>query len=334
MGGGNQFLKALREYFRKNGNYAESIAAANIVLFNSFPFGDFKKIKELAEIHSAGKVVVHRVDGPISVVRGKDKIVDHLINKINSWFTDATIFQTEWSRKECHAMGMDHKTHETVVINGADPSIFFPQTNPSSAHPKIRIVATSWSDNWRKGFDVYEFLDKHLDFDRYEFTFIGNSRVAFQKIKKIAPLNSKELAANLRQQDIYLTASVNDPCSNALIEAINCGLPCLVRNSGGHPEILQEGGLTFQGCEDVLSVLEKLNAQVRQRKEKLPHYSIQKSAQQYLAFMASLPNPKKSSLSTLKIAYLYALTYLWHTYVYCTQALSKRYNHLKRLHLS
>jgi glycosyltransferase involved in cell wall biosynthesis len=59
------------------------------------------------------------------------------------------------------------------------------------------------------------------------------------------------LAEILRGQDIYITASENDPCSNSLIEGMACGLPAIYRNSGGHPELVKSAGLPFNSHEEI-----------------------------------------------------------------------------------
>ena len=48
------------------------------------------------------------------------------------------------------------------------------------------------------------------------------------------------------------------PCSNAVIEALACGLPVLYLNDGGHPELVGLAGLPFEGTSDLLVQLEKL----------------------------------------------------------------------------
>ena len=58
-----------------------------------------------------------------------------------------------------------------------------------------------------------------------------------RRIRTLGPLPPLALARVLRQHDVYLTASVNDPASNALLEALACGLPALYLRSGGHAEI-------------------------------------------------------------------------------------------------
>ena len=64
----------------------------------------------------------------------------------------------------------------------------------------------------------------------------------------------------LRGQDAYVAASLDDPCSNALLEALACGLPALYRRSGGHPELVGEAGVGFDGAEDAPAALDRLAA--------------------------------------------------------------------------
>jgi glycosyltransferase involved in cell wall biosynthesis len=76
----------------------------------------------------------------------------------------------------------------------------------------------------------------------------------------VEPVPSQELSEILRNQDVYLTASENDPCSNALIEALSCGLPSLGLNSGGHPEIIGYGGLVFDRKEEIERMIYLISA--------------------------------------------------------------------------
>ncbi len=61
-----------------------------------------------------------------------------------------------------------------------------------------------------------------------------------------------------RGMDCYVAASIDDPCSNALLEALACGLPALFRRSGGHPELVGEGGVGFDGPDDAAAALDRL----------------------------------------------------------------------------
>lgn len=150
---------------------------------------------------------------------------------------------------------MDEKKPQVVIHNAPDPNIFYPPQERNKAK-KVRLVATSWSTNERKGFDIYRYLDENLDFSSYTFTFIGNTPVAFRNIEQKLTMSSEELAEELREHNLFVHASLMESCSNSLIEAINCGLVPVVRKNTSHPEIVSCGGLLFEGVDDVLSKIE------------------------------------------------------------------------------
>ena len=258
MGGGNQFLKALRAYLRSVGGYAERMEEADVILVNGHQWGPYLFRLFLAKRARADLVIVHRVDGPMEVVRGDavSRIVDKAIGNFNRHFADGTVFQSHWSRDLCIAHGIDAQKPQTIVLNAPNPSVFYPPIHKVADDRKIRIVSTSWSSNWRKGFDVYRHLDKHLDFSRFTFTFIGNSPVKFENIRHIEAIPSVALAHELRNHDIFLQASHLEACSNSLIEAMNCGLVPVARNNSSHPEIVNEAGVLYDGVEDVIAAIE------------------------------------------------------------------------------
>lgn len=293
-GGGNQFLKALREQLRLTGRYSETLEKAGVILFNSYPFGAESSFNELYKYRRSNPdaAIVHRVDGPISMVRGKDDGIDKVIFDFNDGFADGTVFQSDWCRKMCHNAGLKKNQIETVIINAPDGTIFFKKAPAVMRGGKTRLIAASWSSNTNKGFDIYSYLDRNLDFNRYEMTFVGNSPVKFRNIRHIAAVQSRELGELLRDSDIYLTASKNDPCSNSLIEALHCGLAAVVLNDGGHPELMGESGVAFSGTGDVISAIGKvaLDPAGFAAKTRLP--SIKEIAEAYYSFCAEVYSSK------------------------------------------
>jgi glycosyltransferase involved in cell wall biosynthesis len=91
-------------------------------------------------------------------------------------------------------------------------------------------------------------------------TFAGQSAERFTRIRHVGPGDSHGVAALLREHDVYLAASRDDPCSNALLEALACGLPAAYLDSGGHPELVGEGGVPFGSPEEVPDALARLAA--------------------------------------------------------------------------
>jgi glycosyltransferase involved in cell wall biosynthesis len=280
-GGGNQFLIALVAELRHRGLAVETNRLSGrtpACLYNSFNF-DFVGLRRFAR---ADARMVHRVDGPIGVYRGFDDGTDGRIADVNRELADATIVQSRYSLDKHRELGFELRD-PVVIPNTADPAIFHP---PDARGPlagrRLRVITTSWSDNPRKGADVLEWLDRNLDFDSFELTFAGNTQARFEQIRAIGPLASEPLADLLRAHDVFLAASRNDPCSNALIEALACGLPAAFLRSGGHPELVGEAGVGFDDPEELPSVLLRLADELDQRRAAIRIPSLSDVADRYL----------------------------------------------------
>jgi glycosyltransferase involved in cell wall biosynthesis len=150
---------------------------------------------------------------------------------------------------------------------------------------KIRLVSASWSDNPKKGGAIYKWLDENLDFEKIEYTFVGRVKETLNNIKIIEPVDSHTLAGILRNQDIYITASENDPCSNSLIEGLACGLPAIYRNSGGHPELVKNAGLPFNSQDEIPGLIDQIMANYADYVDNINVNSITDIAHQYLRAM-------------------------------------------------
>ena len=229
--------------------------------------------------------MVHRVDGPIGVYRGFDDGTDRRIVEINQKLADATIVQSEYSLDKHRELGLELRD-PVVIHNSVDPEIFHPpaEREPSPGR-RLRVIATSWSDNPRKGADVLEWLDRNLDTDSYELTFAGRTQAKLERIRVLPPLTSAQLAGLMREQDVYLAASRDDPCSNALLEGLACGLPAAFRRSGGHPELVGEAGIGFEEVEELPAVLGQLARELETRRKAIRVPELADVADRYLAVL-------------------------------------------------
>lgn len=292
-GGGHQFLRGLWQEFAQRGWRVENNTISPVTqacLFNSFNFD----ADRLRRFRRPGCRLVHRVDGPIGVYRGRDSGEDRRIWQINQELADATIFQSHFSLDKHRELGLAFR-EPMVIVNAPDPTIFHREGRIAFApERKIRLISSSWSDNPHKGAAVYQWLDEHLDWSRYEYTFVGRSPVPFKNIRLVAPQPSAQLADALRQHDVFITASQNDPCSNALIEALACGLPALYLQSGGHPELVGEGGLGFATAEAIPALLEQLVADYTMRQRQIAAPLLSNVAEQYLAVLG-LPTNRSAT---------------------------------------
>ncbi len=297
-GGANQFLKALKDYFVLNGCYIDKAGAADVILMNSH-----SNVEEIIKIKSkySNKLFIHRIDGPAKLYNKISDKRDDIAYLINEYIADATIFQSEWSKQKNYKMGLSTTNLKTTITNAPNINIFNKKDKlPFKSSSKIKIIANSWSFGMNKGFAVYKWLDENLDFNKYEMTFCGNSPIEFKNINHIEPLPSNELAKQLKQHDIYITASQNDPCSNSLIEALHCGLPVIALNSGGHTEIVNKGGLLFDKQEEIPELLKNIEQGYYNYTENIDVPNIENVAKNYLDFMTKCYNQSKKSNFTHK----------------------------------
>jgi glycosyltransferase involved in cell wall biosynthesis len=281
-GGGHQFLRALLRELEGRGLEVELnriSGATPACLFNSFNF-DFARLRRFAR---PGCRLVHRVDGPVGTYRGFDDGTDARIERVNRELADATVMQSRFSLDMHRQLGLELRD-PVVIPNAVDPAIFHP---PVEREPlgerRVRVLASSWSVNPRKGADTLAWLDRHLDRERYEVTYLGLPPVPFEWIRAVGPLDSEGVARELRQHDVYVAASRDDPCSNALLEALACGLPAAYLASGGHPELVGEGGLPFHVDDELPTVLERLVQGLDAYRAAISVPSIATVADRYLA---------------------------------------------------
>lgn len=260
-GGGNQFMMALAKGLNQLGvdvvtNRLDR--SVDVHICNSAWFD--AKILQAATKHERLNII-HRVDGAVGVARGTgDHAEDDRIYHFNAQLASATVYQSAWCFKQLQALGYVAK-RPVIIRNSVNGDIFNKNGRlPWNPHRKVRLISSSWSDNPRKGGPLFKWLDHNLNFDRFEYTFVGRVKETFDNIRHIPPLSSERLARLLKQHDIYIMASRGEACSNALIEALACGLPALYLNDGGNPELVLLGGLPFHDEHDILGQLDRISS--------------------------------------------------------------------------
>ena len=283
-GGGHQFLRALVGELERRGLAVEHdriSGGTRACLFNSFNF-DFARLRRFSRSDCR---MVHRVDGPVGAYRGFDDGTDARVAAINAELADATVVQSRYSLEKHAELGIELR-NPVVISNTVDPSIFHPpdECEPLDGRP-LRVIASSWSQNPRKGTDTLAWLDRDLDPERFELTFVGQSQQQFERIRHAPPLDSHGVARLLREHDVYLAASRDDPCSNALLEALACGLPAAYLDSGGHPELVGGGGLPFVSAEEVPDVLARLAGDLDAYRDRISIPSLASVADSYLSLL-------------------------------------------------
>ena len=305
-GGGNQFLGNLKKYLIKKKVYTSNANNADIILINSFE--NFRKVIFLKK-KFPNKKFIQRVNGITQLYNNIFDKRDVLTFFLNRHVSIGTIFQSKWCEKNNKKYGLVKKKFEKIILNTPDEKNFFKKKNKFSG----KIISSGWSNNINKGFEIFSWLDKNLNFKKFSYSYIGNSPIKFENIKMNKPMRSKELAKELRKNDIYISASKNDACSNSIIEAKYCGLQILALNQGGNPELLSKNSLYNNKYE----LLKKINLCISKKKEK--YFKATDSRKEYYKFFKKIYNsntsPTKFGFTSILKMYLVMLNVLISAYI-------------------
>ena len=171
------------------------------------------------------------------------------------------------------------KYKSKVILAGANKNIFNNQNLKIwDGKNKFKIVTHHWSSHRNKGFDDYLTIDKLLSTkfwnNKIEFTYIGNinKEYSFKNIKILNPLSGKDLANELKKHHFYMTGSINEPSGNHHIEAAQCGLPIIYKQSGGIPEYCNGFGIGY--FDNVESALLEAMENYSHYSNKIKNYSL------------------------------------------------------------
>lgn len=157
-------------------------------------------------------------------------------------------------QREVEAMGGARgKTH--IITPAVDPNVFCPPAGKQKGKT-LRIIMTS-SVIWPKGYEyallaLRELLDRGVD---ARLTLVGGADKANRqrllytiedldlanRVHWAGSLTPAQVVKELQQSDVFLLTSVSEGISNAVLEAMACGLPVVTTDCGGMEEAVTDG---------------------------------------------------------------------------------------------
>ena len=163
-------------------------------------------------------------------------------------FSNKVIFTSNWAQNYIVSRNDDknYNLDNFHVIENSPLEIFFKHRNKNTnINSKPKVVTHHWSNNQKKGFDLYRALDESIHTGKLDidFTYIGRvpADFSFKASKIVEPQDQESLCRILPQHDIYLTASQEEAGANHILEAMAAGLPVLYQKDGGSiPEYCKE----------------------------------------------------------------------------------------------
>jgi glycosyltransferase involved in cell wall biosynthesis len=263
-GGAYNFMGALMRRLAVRGFkfHSDPDASANVALLNAL--NDGLQPEHVRKLFERGVPIVHRKVGYIvsgspemrAIVDGR--VYGDAIQMSFDPYVKMTIFQSAYSADAYAAQGYSGRS--TIIRNGADETIFNHQRvswlglRRTERVPwrsgVLRLAISTWSMDPNKGFDDYLKIDAELDrMPDVEISLAGRvpAHIKFRNIRAIGALKARPLAEFLKTRHGFLTLSRLETCSNALIEAMNCGLPAIYLDSGSNGELAGDYGTIWNG---------------------------------------------------------------------------------------
>jgi glycosyltransferase involved in cell wall biosynthesis len=217
----------------------------NVIITHGL-YGNF--IPRIAAILLKTPVIIH-VEHNVS---DQKKFHHIMINKILSTFTDKIICVSEKAKQSLMEIEKIKPDKICVIHNGLDTSCLSPINKDQNRNGKIRVgIIASFTE--QKG-HVY-FVDAAArvveSFKDVEFIYIGDGPLRPSVEKKVMEYGldkySRFLGARLdvgdllKTLDIFVLSSLWEGLPISLLEAQYSGIPSVVTEVGGNPEVIEDG---------------------------------------------------------------------------------------------
>jgi len=156
-----------------------------------------------------------------------------------------------------------------VVCNGVDLQEFNPSgENINGADEKLKLISVGRLIE-RKGYGYL--IEALTGLPGVELELIGEGNLKCEledlavqsgvKVRFSGNVEHSRLAMHLRRADLFVLPSLNEGMSNALLEAMACGLPVIATDTGGSTELIKGNGYIVRkgDARDLKRVVEIFN---------------------------------------------------------------------------
>ena len=293
-GGGHQFLRALVGELERRGLAVE---VNRISARNDAPASSTRSTSTSAGCAASRATTCASSTASTArsaTYRGFDDGTDARIAEINRELADATIVQSRYSLDAHRALGIELVDPRLDLEHGrSGRSSIRPAEREPLAGRRVRVIATSWSDNPNKGADVLAWLDRHLDHERYELTFAGRTR----RVVRARPRRSAR-SRRSRSPPSCGAATSTSPRAGTTRARTRCSRrsPAGCRPSSARaaatPSSSARRASPFDEPEEVAAALDRLVAELDERRAAIRVAPLAEVADRYLEVLARMTHAR------------------------------------------
>lgn len=176
---------------------------------------------------------------------------------------------------------INHKLKVKTIFNGVNTETFKPKENKQIKNENLVIICSARLIK-RKGQDtlinaIAKLKKENILFtvnligegdEKDEYIKLAKEQGIFEQIKFLEYIPRKEMPKKYKIADVFVLPSYNEGMSNALLEAMACGLPVIVTKVGGTEELVDSSnGYVFNAGDTVALV--KILKNIAQNKKQL-----------------------------------------------------------------
>ena len=176
-------------------------------------------------------------------------------------YSDYVFYQSEFCKKCCDQIIYKRAKDFKILYNAVDTKVFIPgYVNTTKDISILKVGIYNKKNMWRL-IEVIKALKKINEVNHYKYTLsiVGPicKNIRFDIDELINKCNLKNeifilgkveqsnMIKIMQRHQLFLSTKIHDPCSNAIIEAMACGLPIIYHNSGGNVELVDNAGWSF-----------------------------------------------------------------------------------------
>lgn len=162
------------------------------------------------------------------------------------------------NREECISLGLIDESKTIVIPNAANLSLFG-KVDRDDCRAKLGIKDTDFVVAFmgqfvpRKGTMRLDYALKKLEDEDIKAIFIGSGvdNPDYKGIIFKGRLNHDSIPFYLKGCDIFVLPTENEGCSNAIVEALACGLPIISTDAPFNYDILNKQNSILIDCHDI-----------------------------------------------------------------------------------